>query len=234
MRKIPIVIEEKFVVLAACEAVWNIWSVAWDHNSFWQSTYWWKVWGKEENPIGNRTNTFLFVRKFSITHVLPHIRTNKYKLQYVCLSEYRSRRENYHLETLPLHSTGIEVALLISGARRLLLCLRKEIAFQKPVLFSSHLLTHHEPLTTANKPLTGQRKLCQGYVFMQRSPKRRLLGCVLVLNMFFEVCFPVRCKVLATTTSRQRASLNLLLWECRTHYSDVYQTKAAKMDIINL
>lgn len=57
----------------------------------------------------------------------------------------------------------------------------KEITLQQPAFFTSHLkeLTgpHKENIRTEvqldmcshTKPLAGQQKLCQGYVFMQRS-----------------------------------------------------------------
>lgn len=46
------------------------------------------------------------------THSHTSTQTN---INYVCLSEYRSKRENNHLDTIILHSTGTEVGLLISG-----------------------------------------------------------------------------------------------------------------------
>lgn len=115
----------KFVVLAACEAAWNIWSVAWDHNSFWQGTYWWKVWGEEENPIEKRINTLLFVRTactHSHTVTVYLIYKQKWKQHFIC-DLVTLQRYSWPIG-LSLHNSQTHIQTSWNFVKVILLCKR--------------------------------------------------------------------------------------------------------------
>lgn len=177
------------MVLAVCEAAWSIWSVAWDHNSFWQSSYSSKVWGEEENQI---ENALLFVRSSKTPRT--HSRTNKYGL-----SDRTCKQERNHLDMII--QLGYRSRPRDPGNTRnyTILRLGKENLFStaSPVQFTyqpthrSEQRKQHQSCSSVRHLLTSQLELCQGYTFMQRSPERWLLQCYL-FNVFWSI-FCVCC-----------------------------------------